>query len=74
LFDSGAEAVGEHRRPQPNAPGCRAESQWPPPNRDDQILLTGETEGRNVVVGARRPHDQRRRRSIMLFETARAAA
>ena len=30
------------------------------PNGDDQLLLTGEAECRDDVVGARRPHDQRR--------------
>ena len=30
------------------------------PNGDDELLLTGETERRDDVVGARRPHDHRR--------------
>ena len=30
------------------------------PNRDDELLLTGEAEGRDDVVGAGRPHDQGR--------------
>ena len=30
------------------------------PNGDDEVLLTGEAESRDDVVGARRPHDQRR--------------
>ena len=30
------------------------------PHGDDELLLTGEAEGRDDVVGARRPHDQRR--------------
>ena len=29
------------------------------PDGDDELLLTGEAEGRDDVVGARRPHDQR---------------
>jgi len=30
------------------------------PDRDDELLLPGETERRDDVFGARRPHDQRR--------------